>query len=169
MQDLMRSQKVSKVRIVHDASVSSLPDEDRLMGTSQHSGDSGDGSCGDESRSSLLSSQELQLRDDVCSHDSGSFHSSFTNTRTSSPGSLLGFRERHRRLKQTLSPVKVYKWSPSCSNESMISQRTPTILFSSSSEEMVHQHRVDNLRSRLRRLSNDSNIIDGPPGLTDAV
>jgi hypothetical protein len=42
-----------------------------------------------------------------------SFSSDTGSNYTPSPGSSLGgFRERHRRIKDSLSPVKVYKWSP---------------------------------------------------------
>ena len=150
MQDLMRAQKVSEVCIVHDASFSALPDEN------------------------LLGSSSSSLSDDYSHEFSGPLYAQNDNagpTRTSRPGNLLGFRQRQRRLKEMLSPVKVYKSYP---QETMISQRTPTLVFSSSSSSIsggrkASHGRVDSLRSRLTRLASDSSLLDGPPGLTDVV
>ena len=142
MQDLMRAQKVSEVCIVHDASFSALPDED-LLGSSS------------------------SLSDDYSQEFSGPFYTG--PTITSSPGNLLGFRERQRRLKEMLSPVKVCKSSP---QETMISQRPSALSFSSSSisgGRNASHGRVDSLRSRLTRLASNSSLLDGPPGLTDVM
>lgn len=50
----------------------------------------------------------------INSQGNDSFSSDAGSRYTPSLGSSLGgFRERHQRIKDSLSPVKVYKWSPS--------------------------------------------------------
>lgn len=151
MQDLMRAQKASEICIVHDASVAALPDEDPFLGSRS--------SLGDDSQIA----QASHLHDDSSSQEfSGPFYIHNENTGpTSSPSSLIGFRERRRKLKEALSPIKVYKWSPA--QESTVSLRTPTQVFSSfSGERKSSQRRVNSLRSRLTRLASDSSLLDGP-------
>jgi hypothetical protein len=177
MQDLMRAQNVSRVHIVHDASIAALPEhEDPLVGSSSISSYERDSFSGDTESTSDTQTRSLTSMDDSSSQGSGSFYSETAGSPcAASPGSSLrlgGFRERHRRIKEILSPVKVYKWSPS--HDGDISQRTPTsahYLSSPSGETalVMNQHGRDDLRSRLVRLASDSNIIDGPPALADTL
>ena len=139
MQDLMRDQNASEVCIVHDASISSLPDDDFL-------GDSG----------------SFLLND-----DSGSMHltegNQSENTQiTTSPGNLIEFRERHRRIKETLSPMKVYKFSPK--DNAITLQRKST--RKTTPREKVLRRNGD-IRSQLKRLASDSSILSGPPSMND--
>ncbi len=132
MKDLMQDQNVSEVCIVHDASVSSLPDDD-FMG---------------DSSTFLLSD------------DSGSLHQTegtpIGSTRaTTSPGNLLDFRERHRRIKEALSPMN---YNASSLRHQSKRKTTP---------REKNQRQKGDIRSRLKRLSSDSSIISGPPSLSD--
>ena len=184
MKDLMRAQKASEVRIVHDASISSLPDEHEqdslFFASSISSGSQQICETGDTTAlSSLFSLNVIQLhpqqqRDD-CDDESSSEccetnNSSLCGTITTRPGNscLVGFRERHRRIKETLSPVKVYR-SSSYENGvgSTCSQITPSSASSLLSEGDQHTGWADNLRSRLTTLASDSSIIDGP--FTDTI
>mmetsp|Transcript_19162 Transcript_19162/g.41627 ORF Transcript_19162/g.41627 Transcript_19162/m.41627 type:complete len:183 (-) Transcript_19162:190-738(-) len=175
MQDLIRARNASEINIVHDNSMSMLP--------CKNGGDyytSMETSDLDVSMSSLLlhDLKEGHLIDSDSSlhYFSGHFFADDSNSdevllddvdvRTKGRvlddsahevdlGLMLqGFRERHRRLKQTLSPVKVYQLSPTIIGSH--SQTTPT----------KSQIKIDNQRSRLAKLATTSQI-DGPPSLTD--
>lgn len=172
MQDLIRSQNASKVNIVSDTSVSTLP-EDRVacdgnsMSGHYRSDDSGiDSSIHHMSLQSFQNStevaegwrcesyysfdyfSEMESRDGC--GDEVSLDTVETSRRKSKARSLIGvhdingFRERHRRIKQTLSPVKVYRLSPKDAG----SQTTPS--------------KSGNRRSRLDRITSGSNI-GAPP------
>ena len=86
--------------------------------------------------------------------------------------SLAGFRERHRKLKETLSPVKIYRWSPTKGGPtSETVTPVPETIITTPGRMQGGSHyqrsrRRDNLRSRLIRLASDSRIA---PGLGDAI
>lgn len=169
MQDLIRAQNASEVNIVHDVSVSSLP---------YRSGDFN--GIDDFHLNSSLSSlslddlQECNRKDsnnslhyfsvEICADSSidevpfgENRRKGWLCTNEDAHGDELdlmleGFRERHRRLKQTLSPVRVYKLSPGAA----ASQSTPT----------KSETQRDNQRSRLAIVATTSEI-SGLPSLID--
>lgn len=172
MQDLIRSQNASTVNIVPDMSVSTLPqdrfacDGNSILGYYQdiRGDDSGlDSSihhmsfqsssrrC-ESSYDSLDYFSEMESRDGF--GDEVSLDNVQPSRRKSKGRSLIGvhdingFRERHRRLKQSLSPVKVYKLSPKDAG----SQTTPTT--------------SRNRRSRLDKITSASDI-GAPPSFND--
>ena len=117
----MRAQKASQVRIVHDASVASIPDEDPLLGSCSHHTrmdiDAVDNDYATHRRSVCSLSSELNPgeRDILLvglDLDAPTTHSTRSCGYCVEARSLAGFRERHRKLKETLSPVKIYRWSP---------------------------------------------------------
>ena len=138
MKDLMRDQNVSEVCIVHDASISSLPDDDFM-------GDSSTFSQSDDSGS-------MHLREVTQAENS--------TRATTSPGNLLEFRERHRRIKEMLSPLKDCKFSPNVNASSLQRQSKRTTI----PRNKVLRQKGD-IRSQLKRLASDSSIISGPPSL----
>ena len=161
MEDLMRSQNASEILIVSDASVSALPDEDFSCSFS-------DMSIGESPSPSPAASPALQFRKSMLQMQNSerslnySHHSTRSCPVQSSPGNydLGAFRKRHRRLKEMMSPVKVYR----CSSSKKPSQVTPSSSEKSSptlynNRTIVHR---DDLRSRLTRLASDSSIINEP-------
>ena len=164
MEDLMRSQNASEILIVSDASVSALPDEDFSCSFSDM------GSIGESPSPSPAASPALQFRKSMLqtqnSESSLSLNYSHHSTRScpvqSSPSNydLGAFRKRHRRLKEMMSPVKVYR----CSSSKKPSQVTPS--SSEKTSPTLYNNRTtvhrDDLRSRLTRLASDSSIINEP-------
>lgn len=162
IQELIRDRNAYDIKIVHDVSMSSLPfcgDDDHSMDASELDGsmsslslhDLKECNHNDSNRSLDFFAEAIdgdfvnRIGERECSSNSGA--------RGDDLGLMLkSFRERHRRLKQTLSPVKVYQLSPTISG----SQTTPT----------KNEMKVDNQRSRLAILAKSSEIC-GPPSLTD--
>jgi len=160
MEDLMRSQNASEILIVSDASVSALPDEDFSCSFSDMD------SIGESP--SPAASPALQFRKSMLQMQNSerslnySHHSTRSCPVQSSPSNydLGAFRKRHRRLKEMMSPVKVYRGSSSKKPSQVTpssSQKTSPTLYNN--RTTVHR---DDLRSRLTRLASDSSIINEP-------
>mmetsp|Transcript_25329 Transcript_25329/g.69823 ORF Transcript_25329/g.69823 Transcript_25329/m.69823 type:complete len:233 (-) Transcript_25329:2151-2849(-) len=169
MQDLIRAQNASEVNIVHDVSMSTLP-----YRIGECNGMDGFDLNSSMSSLALEDLQEFNRKDntgslhylsaeihaDSCSDEvpvTENRSQGFLSACEGGHGDELGlmleeFRERHRRLKQTLSPVKMYKLSP----REAVSQSTPT----------KYETKRGNQRSRLAFLATASEI-SGLPSLID--